>query len=112
MVWANKNVGSDNTSATASHPSVPDRKRFKPCLEPDRRTNADLVIIPTEEIVVAAVLAVQVIHPGAQPPGNQHINRRFDKPVVVVTVRTFVPESGKVIRVLIAGAQAEINAVK
>ena len=70
MVWANMNPGSDNASATASHPSVPGPKGFKPCLKPERRPNADLIILPTEEIVVAAVLAVQVIDPCAQPPGN------------------------------------------
>ena len=70
MVWANMNPGSDNASAIANHPSVPAPKGFKPCLKPDRRPNADLIILPTEEIFVAAVLAVQVIYPGAQPPGN------------------------------------------
>jgi hypothetical protein len=64
------NPASNNASATANHPFVPARKRFKSCLEPDCRPNADLIIFPTEEIFVAAVLAVQVIYPGAQPPGN------------------------------------------
>src|SRR6478672_8497743 len=112
MVWANMSPGSDNASAIANHPCVPARKRFKPCLEPDRRPNADLIILPTEEIFVAAALAVQVIYPRAQPPVNSHINRRFDKPVVVIPCRTDVPVSGDVIRVFIAGAQAEINAMK
>ena len=44
-----------------------------PSLEPDRRSNADLIVIEAEEIVIAAVLAVQIVHPGAQPPGNQHV---------------------------------------
>ncbi len=100
----------DNASAIANPPCVAAPKRFKPCLEPDRRPDAHLIILPTEEIFVAAVLAVQVIHPGAQPPGNQHVNRRFDKPVVVIPCRTDIPVSGDVIRVFIAGAQAEINA--
>lgn len=65
MVWANMNPGSDNASATVNHPSVPARKRFKSCLKPDRRPNADLIIVPIEEIltpgrtiVIAALLAV------------------------------------------------------
>jgi hypothetical protein len=70
MVWENMNPGNDNASAIANHPSIPARKRFKPCLKPDRRPNADLIILPTEEIFVAAVLAVQVIYPRAQPSGN------------------------------------------
>jgi hypothetical protein len=70
MVWANMNPGSDNANAIDSHPSVPARKRFKPSLEPERRPNADLIVLPTEEIFVAAVLAVQVIYPGAQPLVN------------------------------------------
>ena len=109
-IWANRNSGSnDSASAIANDPFVPARKRFKPCLEPNRRPNADLIILPTEEIFVAAVLPVQVIHPGGQPPGNCHINRRFDKPVVVGPCRIDVPASGQVIRMFIAGAQAEIN---
>src|SRR6476646_219858 len=99
MVWANMKPGSENASATVNHPSVPARKRFKPCLEPDRRPNADLIILPTEEIFVAAVLAVQVIYPGGQPPGNCHVKGRFDKPVVVGPRRTDVPVSCQVIRV-------------
>ena len=77
MVWPNINPGSDNASAIANHPSIPPPKRFKPCLKPERRSNADLIIIPIEEIlppgrtvVIAALLAVEVIYPGAQPPGN------------------------------------------
>jgi hypothetical protein len=70
MVWANMNPDSDNASAIANHPSVPARKRFKPCLKPECCPNADLIILPTEEIFVGAALAVQVIYPGAQPPVN------------------------------------------
>jgi hypothetical protein len=70
MAWANMNPDSDNASAIANHPFVPARKRFKPRLKPDRRPNADLIILPTEENVVAAALAVQVIYPGAEPPVN------------------------------------------
>src|SRR4029077_16005537 len=112
MVCANMNPRTDNASATTSHPSVPARKLFKPSLEPDRRPDADLIILPTEEILVTDVLTVQVIFPGAQPPGNSHVNRRFDKPVVVITSRTDVPVSGEVVRVFVTGAQAQINAVK
>jgi len=104
--------GDNNASATANHPSVPTRKRFKPCLEPDRRPDADLIVVPTEEILVADVLAVQVIYPGAQTPGNCHIDRRFDKPIVVIPSCIDVPVSGEVIRVFVAGAQAEINTVE
>src|SRR6266478_6456304 len=108
MVWASRISGNnDNASAIANHrPRLPVRKRFKPYLKPERRPNAHLIIFETEEIVVAAVLAVQVIYPGAQPPGNQHVNRRFDKPVVVIPCRTDVPVSGEVIRIFIAGGQA------
>src|SRR5436190_21704534 len=106
------NPGSDNASAIANHPSVPARERFKPCLESERGPNAHLIILPTEEIFVAAVLAVQVIYPGGQPPGNQHVKRRFDKPIVVIPCRIDIPVSGDVIRVFIASAQAEIKAVK
>ena len=70
MVWANMNPGNDNASAIANDPFVPARKRFKPCLEPERRPNADLIILPTEEIFVAAALAVEVIYPGTEPPVN------------------------------------------
>ena len=77
IVWANKNPGSDNSSATQSHPFVPASNRFKPCLEPDRRSNADLIILPIKEIlttgrtvVIAALLAVQVIYSSAHPSGN------------------------------------------
>src|SRR5882672_6982411 len=107
MVWPNMNPGSDNASATANNPSVPARKGFKPCLKPDCRPNADLIIIPTEEIVVADVLAVQVIYPGAQPPGNHHVNARCDKPVVVIPCSIASPVRGGVILVFIAGAQAQ-----
>src|SRR6478672_9359347 len=106
MVWANMKPGSENASATVNHPSVPARKRFKPCLKPDRRPNAHLIILPTEEIFGGAALAVQVIYPGAEPSVNQHVNRRFDKPVVLSPSRIGVPVSGEVIRVFIAGAQA------
>lgn len=77
-IWANRNSGSnDSASAIAKHPSAPARNRFKPCLKPGRRANADLIIIPIEEvltsgrtIVITALLAVQVIYSGAQPLGN------------------------------------------
>src|SRR5947207_14216000 len=107
MVWANMNPDSDNASAIANHPSVPARKGFKPCLEPERRPNADLIILPTEEIFVAAVLAVQVIDAGAQPPANQHVNRRAHKHVVVIQCRTDVPVGGAVVRGFIAPDQPE-----
>src|SRR5437763_3570910 len=111
--WANRDFGSNNASAIANHhPCIPVRKRFKPCLKPERSPNADLIIFETEEIVVAEVLAMQVIYPGAQPSGNQNVNRRFDKPVVVIPCRTDVPVSGEIVRVFIAGAQAEINALE
>jgi hypothetical protein len=51
----------------------PDSQIAQIFLEPDRRSNADLIVIEAEEIVIAAVLAVQIVHPGAQPPGNQHV---------------------------------------
>src|SRR3954452_17622876 len=98
MVWPNINPGSDNTSAVANHPRIGAPKRFKP-LKPDRGPNADLIILPAEEILVAAVLAVQVIYAGAQPPGNQHVHRWFDKPVVVIPCSIDVPVSGEIIRV-------------
>src|SRR6476469_3629660 len=111
MVWPNTNPGSDNRRAIANHPCIRGPKGFKP-LKPDRRPNADLIILPAEEILVADVLAVQVICPGGQPPGNQYINRRFDKPVVVIPCRIHVPVSGEIIRVFIAATQAEVNTVK
>ena len=55
----------NNTSAIAHHRCIRAPKRFNPCLEPNRRPHADLIILPTEEIFVAAVLAVQVIYPRA-----------------------------------------------
>src|SRR5213076_114344 len=112
-IWASRNSGSnDSASAIANHPSVPARKRFKPSLKPDRSPDAHLIIIETEEILVAAVLAVQVINPGAQPPGNQHVNRRLDKPVIIIPRRTDVVLSSEVIRVFIAATQAEVKAVE
>ena len=65
MVWPNANPASDNTSAIADHACIQAPKRFNPSLESNRRPHADLIILPTEEIFVAAVLAVQVIYPGA-----------------------------------------------
>jgi hypothetical protein len=87
-----------DASAITNHcPRIPIRKWLKPSLESDRRSNADLIVIEAEEIDVAAVLAVQVVHPGAQPPGNQHVKRRLDKPVVVISRRTDIIRRSKVI---------------
>ena len=64
MVWPHTNAGSANTSATAQHPCIRAPKRFNPRLEPNRCPHADLIILPTEEIFVAAVLTVQIIYAG------------------------------------------------
>ena len=81
-------------------------------LEPKRRSNADLIVVKAEEIYIAGVLAVQVIHPGAKPPGDQHVKRRLDKPVIVVPERVDIIISGEVIRVFIAARQAQIDAME
>src|SRR5437763_8002622 len=96
--WAKRDFGRNNASAIANHhPCIPVRKRFKPRLKPERSPNADLIVIETEEIVVADVLAVQIIYAGAQPSGNQNVNRWFDKPVVVIPCRTDIPVSGEIV---------------
>ena len=64
MVLPDTNPGSANTSAIAQHPCIRAPKRFNPRLEPNRRPHADLIILPTEEIFVAAVLTVQIIYAG------------------------------------------------
>jgi hypothetical protein len=98
-IWADRKPGS-NPNATRigkQLPRIPVRKRLNPALKPDRRPNANLVIIETEAIDITAVLAVQVIDPCAQPPGNQHVKRRFDKPVIIIPRRADVTVSGDVV---------------
>src|SRR4029079_16941161 len=90
----------------------PDSQIAQIFLEPDRRSNADLIVVKAEEIYVAAVLAVQVVHPSAKPPGNQHVKRRLDKPVIVVPERVDIVVSGEVIRAFITARQTQINAVE
>jgi hypothetical protein len=66
-------------------------------LEPDRRSNADLIVIEAEEIYITVVFAVQVVDPRTQPSGNQHVKRRFNKPVIVVPRRVDIVGSGEVV---------------
>ena len=39
-------------------------------LEPDGRSNADLIVIEAEEIYITIIFAVQVVDPSTQPSGN------------------------------------------
>jgi len=67
MVWADRNCGSNaKASASANHsPRVPAGKGLKSCLEPERSPDAHLIVIPTEEVVVTGVLAMEVINSSA-----------------------------------------------
>jgi hypothetical protein len=114
MICAGRRLGTnDKASAIAKHrPRFPIRKRLKASLEPDRRSNADLIVIEAEELCIAAVLAVQVVHAGAQPPGNQNVKRGLNKPVIVIARRINIIGSGEVICVFIADGQAEVNAME
>jgi hypothetical protein len=59
----NKMPGSKDIASTIGNhrQRAPTRRRFKPSLKSNRRPNADLIIIETENIERTAVLAVQVI---------------------------------------------------
>src|SRR5436190_23169865 len=87
-------------------------KQLKPSLEPNRRPNTHLIVIEAKGIDVACVLAVQVVYPGAQPPSNQHVNGRLDKPVIIISRRADVIRSTEVIRVFIAATQTEVKATE
>ena len=69
---ANKMPGSNETaSVTSGHRCrVLGRSRFGPRLKSERGSNADLVIIETEKIERAAVLAVEIIDAGTQKSGD------------------------------------------
>jgi hypothetical protein len=114
IVCATSNSGrKNNASVIVNHPApIPILKRFKPALEPDRRSDTDLIVIEAEEIHIADVLAVQVIHPCTQPPGNQYVKRRLDKPVIIIPRSVEVTNSSEVIRVFIPGAQPEVKAME
>ena len=67
----NKMPGSNETaSAITGHRRVLGRSRFGPRLKSERSSNADLVIIETEKIERAAVLAVEIIDAGTQKSGD------------------------------------------
>ena len=70
-IWADRKPGSNPNATTIGkhHPGIPVRKRLNPFLKPDRRPNAHLIIIETKEVDRAAVVAVEIIGAGTQPPG-------------------------------------------
>ena len=74
-IWADTKPGSKPNATTIGKQRlrIPVRKRLNPSLKPDRRPNAHLIIIETNGIDITIVFAVQVIDPGAQPPGNPHV---------------------------------------
>jgi hypothetical protein len=113
IVWAASNSGRKNNASTIVNPAlIPIRKKFKPALEPDRRSDTDLIVIEAEEIDIADVLPVEVIHPCTQPPGNQYVKRRFNKPVIIIPRSIEVTDSSEVICVFIPGAQPEVKAME
>ena len=62
-IWADRKPGSNPNATTIGkhHRGIPVRKRLNPFLKPDRRPNAHLIIIETEEIDITAVLAIEII---------------------------------------------------
>ena len=68
----NKMPGSNETASaiTGHRRRVLGRSRFGSGLKSERSSNADLVIIETEKIERAAVLAVEIIDAGTQKSGD------------------------------------------
>jgi hypothetical protein len=86
-----------NASEVGNHlPRILIRKWLK-LLKPDGCSNADLIVIKTEEIEVTIILTVQIVHPGTEPPGNEDVKRWLNKPVIVIPCCINIVVSGKVI---------------
>ena len=88
------------------------RSRFRPALKSNRSSNTDLIIIETEKIDRAEVLAVEIIDTGTPISGDQHVKRRFDKIVVIIPRCTHSIERVEIIVVFIPGCDTEVKALE
>ena len=88
------------------------RTRFRPALKSNRSSNTDLIIIETEKIDRAEVLAVEIIDTGAPIPSDQHIKGRFDKIVVIIPRCAHPIDRVEIIVVFIPGCDTEVKALE
>ncbi len=100
-------------STIGSHRQRPlARSQFRPGLKSNRGPNADLIIIETEKIDRAEVLAVEIIDTGTPISGDQHVKRRFDKIVVIIPRCVHSPDRAEIIVVLIPSCETEVNTLE
>ena len=71
-ICASKRFGSnEDASATARHlRQALAGRQLRPWLKSNRSPNANLIIIEAKEIDIADILAMEVIDPGTQEPGD------------------------------------------
>jgi chromosome condensin MukBEF MukE localization factor len=81
-------------------------------LEHESSSEASLVIFEAEWLERAVILAVQIITADEPKSSDAKIQRRFDKDVVVVSVRNEPIHRAEVMIVLITGSHADKEALQ